>query len=76
MDVWERILFKDVGFACAKEIDKRLGVIIKKPIEMMSRENKEKKKHDEDSRDKLLKLIDSNIAVLKEIIQKLSQVKY
>jgi len=71
LNVWERILFKDVGFACAKEIDKRLGAIIKKPIEALSRE----KKRDEDTKEKLLKLIEANIEVLKEIIKNISQVK-
>ena len=55
--VWEKIIFKDIKYACAKEIDKRLWAIIKKPLEHLSKE----KKKDEEARHNLLKHVGSNI---------------
>ncbi len=68
---WEDIVRVDLNLATSKEIDKRLWSIIKKPIEIMTREKKKEEGHKES----IIKLIDSNIEIFKELVQKVKNVE-
>jgi hypothetical protein len=70
--IWTKILSIDIKFACAKEIDKRLWAILKKPIEGFSKD----KKKDENSAEGLVKVTETSMNIIKEIIQKISQVYF
>lgn len=52
-------------YAFSKEIDKRLWWILKRPIEMLSKDKKKEEGHKES----LTKVIDSHVDIIKKLIQ-------
>lgn len=67
---WELIVLADINLAITKEIDKRLWAIIKKPIELLTKDKKKEEGHKEN----IIKLIDQNIEQFKDLIQKVKGV--
>jgi hypothetical protein len=70
LKAWELLAKSDINLACSKEIDKRLWAIVKKPIEILTKEKKKEEGH----KDSIIKLVDTSIQHFKDIIQDVKSV--